>query len=43
MSRPRPRLLSRQTREWLEAFAAVLCLAAVIALLRHAGPFAGLP
>jgi TRAP-type C4-dicarboxylate transport system permease small subunit len=37
VSRPRPHLLSRQAREWLEAFAAALCLAAIIALLRHAG------
>lgn len=38
VSRPRPRLLSRWTREWLEAFAAALCLAAVAALIGHAGP-----
>jgi TRAP-type C4-dicarboxylate transport system permease small subunit len=37
VSRPRARLLPQQMREWLEAFAAALCLAAIIALLHRAG------
>jgi hypothetical protein len=38
VSRPRSRLLSRHTREWLEAFAAALCLAAIVVLIGHAAP-----
>ena len=38
MSPPRPRFLARETREWLYAFAAALCLAAAIVLW---APFSG--
>jgi|HubBroStandDraft_5_1064220.scaffolds.fasta_scaffold22168_5 hypothetical protein len=38
MRPPRPRLLPKETFEWLLAFAAALCLAAVVVLAARGHP-----